>query len=252
MPTSVIFTSYLTSKPHPQATDPSTIGLNANGYVEPDSYEYIRGYYESVKPLGVETLIFHDGLADVFINMYATEHIRFVKVTPTSDVARLSLNDARFIYYREYLQRHSRTLPDMLFMTDICDVRVKKDPGELSPDHFYCGDEDGKTLGDYVSSFGGGGFFDVCKRYNWFPLLDPAAPLLNMGVLGGRTLDVFHFLSRFYVERMGIEESVNLNMPLGVRLVYEMFSDKLKHGEPFNSRFKKFELHRSDVYFVHK
>lgn len=255
----MILTSYFTSKPHPQRIDPSVYGVGRDGHVLSDHFKYMEEWYESVDSLKIPARIFHDGLSSKFCKKYKTKHIRFYNVGKSA--GKYSLNDSRFLFYHSFFQRMvwpSREKIDWIFTTDISDVVVKKDPGQLILGNptvdIFAGGEECKVK-DYVSSYGGGGYREVARFFGWGGANRIADnKLINAGVIGGSAEKMISFFWAFLEERKKAGyEKFNINMPLVNYLLYEsMGLDSVVVGEPVTSRYKAFETNREDVYFVHK
>ena len=116
----VIFSTYFCGRPDPQR----------NVFVQNDAYDYIKPLYESVYKLGLNCIIFHDGLSNDFVEQYSTSSIKFVQVK----LGNLSLNDERYFLYYEYILRFGQHFTQVI-MSDISDVVVRKDPFPLLSDH---------------------------------------------------------------------------------------------------------------------
>lgn len=116
----VIFSTYFCGRPDPQR----------NIFVQNDAYDYIKPLYESVHKLGLNCVIFHDGLSDGFVEKYSTSKTKFVQV----ELGNLSLNDERYFLYYEYLLRFGQNISHVI-MSDVSDVIVNKDPFPLLAKH---------------------------------------------------------------------------------------------------------------------
>lgn len=107
----VICTTYFTSKTDPQSKQK----------IESDSIDYISSWYNSVKELNIDGIVFYDNLSSEFVKKYKTKHITFLKCK----LGDFSLNDERFIIYYMFFLKHKAK--HVLF-TDGNDVIVKKEP----------------------------------------------------------------------------------------------------------------------------
>jgi hypothetical protein len=88
----------------------------------------------------------------------------------------------------------------------------------------------------------------------WFLINQNRLDLINMGVVGGSYKNILHFLNNFCDTRLklGIPD-FNSDMFIGQYVFRHLLSNKnLLIGEPFTSKFKKYEIDRKDVYFIHK
>ena len=243
-----LLTSYFTLKKHPQCMDVNNkvLGIDSNGYVVNDSFEYIEGFYESVKALDLEVIIFHDDLSIEFIELYSRDNVSFIKV-PSSVYSN---NDYRFMCYLDWANLNKY---DRVFMTDIADVLVNPSLSNLNTgdEVFFC--RDSILLNDY--GFNSIGYFQFHHYFNWENLdqiKNSKYELLNMGVIGSSYDNAIRFLDLFCTERIKCgNPELNLNMSLGNYIARNFFSD-VRCGSPYCSDFKEYQLDRKDVYFIHK
>ncbi|MDJ0787401.1 MAG: hypothetical protein QNK05_11380 [Myxococcota bacterium] len=229
-----LLSTYFTSKPDPQrrVRQPA------------DSLAYMSIWYDSVRELGLHGRVFHDGLSDAFSARYATERVRFLQVPRWYS---RSTNDHRFLVYRAYLRSYHA---QDVFMTDIADVKVARDPFALCESgRLYVGADrwllgENRWLRALAERIGD-------RRYLAF--LDDHAerPTVNAGVLGGETGLVSEFVERMIAEFARIGRPwVNANMMVFNYVAYTGYEDRI--GSELCSRYKAFELDRVDVPFIHK
>lgn len=246
---SVILTSYFSIKQHPNdPNDKWVIGRRSDGRVSQNDFKYIEPWYNSVNKLGLEGRIFYDNLSDDFLDKYTTEKIKFIKVEPSD----YSNNDWRFFCYRNYLEENKF---DNVFLTDGSDVTVVKDPSKIitefcNTDFFVC--KDSIMLNEFP-------YLQVHEQanwesYTWFSICQNRLELINMGVIGGNYENILVFLDKFCETRIRLgSPDFNSDMWTGQYIFRHLLSDKnLLIGEPFTSNFKKYEIDRKDVYFIHK
>lgn len=245
---SVILTTYFSKNKHPQFGDPDLKGVETDGRAKQNDISYIGGFYESVKNIGLETRIFYDNLTPEFVQKYTTPKIQFIQVEDSS----YSYNDYRFFCYRNYLETHKF---DSVFMTDSSDVAVVKDPAQIlkefpDTDYFVCKDSIKLFQFPYLKFHQQVGWENYMaffvNQYEW--------DLINMGVIGGNYENIMLFLNTICRERIKIgTPAFNADIWTGNYTFRHLLSDKkLLIGEPFTSNFKKYEIERKDVYFVHK
>lgn len=243
----MICAAYLTSRPDPQR------GL----HVVPDSFAYMKRWYESVRDLDLCGVIVHDGLSPAFVSKYETARVRFLRIPPYP----WSSNDQRFFAYRRFLA--SRRF-SAVFLTDIADVTVVQDPFRQLGRRGWP-----LVIGDEAYPFPGGRLIRnhpwllerICQTrtarwmgvFLFFARRRFELPTLNAGVIGGRAREVLRFLERFVRTRARIgHPDRNLNMPIVNYVFHRDFAGRFHYGHPVTSRFKRFERHRRDVWFVHK
>lgn len=245
---SVIFTSYFSSKQHPQLGDPHIEGVAGDGRVKQNDISYIQKWYDSVKGLGIEARIFHDNLTEEFVKQYGTDKINFVRV----DSSDYSNNDWRFFCYRNYLEYN---FFDSVFLSDSSDVTVVQDPAKILRefpyvDYFVCKDSIKLNQFPYLNLHQQVGWDDTVR----YLLCQEKMELINMGVIGGRFIDMKIFLGEFCQARLKMgDPAFNADMWVGQYVFRSLLNEKeILIGEPFTSNFKKYEEDRKDVYFIHK
>ena len=209
-----------------------------------NSLAYMRAWYESVRSLELCAFVFHDGLSGKFVRRYETHSIRFIAIPRWY---AHSTNDYRFFVYREFLRKYKARY---VFMTDISDVRVVRDPFEaLSNDTLYVGDnkktfEENEWLRALAEVM-------ADPRYTEFIRGQGGARTVNAGILGGETGLVVRFIDRMIneFERLG-KPWLNTNMMVFNYVAYRDFGDRLTRK--LSSNYKQYEIDRTDVPFIHK
>lgn len=246
----LVLTSYFSRKKHPNAPgDAHVVGRTPDGTVASNEISYIRPWYESMKKLKINGVVFHDALTDDFVDLYSTDLISFEKVGDFE----YSNNDFRFFCFDKYLQ--SNTSFDCVFHADASDVTIVKDPATLikdNPDVDYFACKDSIKLFQF-------NYMWAHEKYNFddrvqFLLNYNTWDLINMGVVGGRYDDMKNFYRRFCEVRQAMgDPEFNSDMWLCQYLLRSQFQNKnFIMGDPVCSEFKKFQNDRKDVYFIHK
>ena len=129
-PKNVIMTTYFCNKKDPQRLKKAPC----------DDFKYIKPWYNSIKKLGLNGIIFHDGLSKKFIRKYETNNIKFV-YKKTHKI--FSLNDYRYFIYLDYINNHPEI--ENIFMTDGNDVTVVNNPFKfINNKNIYVGTEPNK------------------------------------------------------------------------------------------------------------
>jgi hypothetical protein len=197
-----------------------------------------------MRDLGLHGRVFHDGLSRQFTRRLSTDRIRFLRV-PRWYLH--SANDHRFLVYRAFLRSYGAP---RVFMTDISDVILARDPFALvSDDRLYVGRDEG-TLGESTW------LRKLAKRIGderYLAFLDSHGHerIANAGVLGGETRQVARFLDRMVAEFRQIDRpGINANMMVFNYVAHTQFGDRLCWDAC--SEFKRYEWHRRDVPFIHK
>jgi len=238
----VIMTTYFCNKKHYQSgSEHKSASCN--------DFKYIKPWYNSVKNLNLNGIIFHDGLSDEFIKKYETSYIKFVYVN--SKDYNYSLNDLRFFVYLEHIHKN----PDIqnIFMTDGNDVTVVKNPFKLNLNKLYVGNETGITVNYILKHKKVGGMYKKISEQELSRLQKfSTSPLLNAGIVGGNRNNIIKLLT-IMTDYFKKDSCLKCNMNMGVlnQSVYNNFSNYFT-GEPLHSAFFGFQNNRKDVYFIHK
>jgi hypothetical protein len=247
----LILSSYFSLNPHPNnVIDESVVGVQQDGKVWDNDFNYIKSWYESILKNNIKGVIFHDNLHFDFISKYENENIKFVK----TEVDGYSNNDFRFFCFYDYLEKLTEA-PAMVFHNDISDVVVVKNPIDLlnefqNIDYFCCKDSIPLSKFPYIQAH---------QHYNWndsvkFMLNDGFWELINMGVIGGDFTNMKEFYRCFVEVRSNMKDyHFNADMWVLQYLLRSKLSEKsLLIGDPVCSEFKKYQNDRKDVYFIHK
>ena len=233
----VIMTTYFCNKKDPQR--PKRAPCN--------DFQYIEPWYNSIKKLGLNGVVFHDGMDDTFIKRYQNDKIKFVYVDSNS--YEYSLNDLRYFVYLDYIKKYKNI--ENVFMTDGNDVTVVKSP--FNKFNKICvGNEPVKiTNSSWMKK--------KIKRFNYNNnkkfTFNKFNQIYNAGILGGRRNDVLKFLENMVDIFENFDEEQkreNLNMIVFNYVVYKVFNENVISGFPLNSVYKKFQNNRKDVCFIHK
>ena len=223
----IILTNYFTGKKDPQR--------GGNDQFEPNQFENMKGWYDSILSNQLHGLIFHDQLSEDFISKYTNDNISFEKYELKK---RYSLNDDRFFCWYEWLLQHEEV--ESLFCTDLFDVDFFGNPFHLMDPlryDLYCGDANGAKMDEWVNN-----------RMEWAYGKTFHAGKIKFiaGIMGGtreNMLRLFQAMTRdFEKAKRGTRKGKNMNMGVFNKCVYDLFEqDRILFGSPLNSRFKKFE-----------
>ena len=225
-----------------------------------DNFEYIRPWYDSMKRLGLHGIIFYDRLSEGFVKRYQTDRIIFKRCV----YGGYSLNDERFFMYYLYLSANPYR---RVFMTDVSDIVIKKDPFVLvtDPERLCVGDEAGMLVDNSWCQRQSTLLFNsLAKRYRTdFSTHFMQMPCYNAGVIGGEYKMVMFLLANMISIFNQVDNNLNNDMMvLHLVIFLTMFYDytgrggdrvttHIMAGYPLTSGFKKYEVD-ADVYFVHK
>ncbi len=222
----MIATTYLTKKNEPQGKDKVT----------PNDHERIKTWANSVLGKG-PSVIFHDQLSDEFRRAYPW--IDFEQV----DHYPYSINDSRYLMYRDYLTSHD---VKEFYMTDCFDVKINCLP-EPS-DKLYVQNEDSVWHLNPWSRHLIGRCYGVDKE-QWLM----GKTIFNAGVWGGQKELVLEMLNLIADELERIKaDNKNCNMIVFNKVLYEKFGiERVITGYPLHSKFKGYEVD-SKACFIHK
>lgn len=247
----VALTSYFSKKKHPnEPGDTHVVGRNSQGFVDNNTYEYIKPWYDSLIANNQEGVLFHDNLSDDFVDKYQNEKIKFIKV----EDSEWSNLDYRWMCYESFLKDNKF---DNVFMTDCSDVKLVQPLNTLidkykDVSYFACNDSILLHEFHFYMSFHE--LFQLPDRM-WFLLNQPRLELINMGVIGCNYENALKFLKIYNEFRvsLGRSEIGNLDMACGQYVFRRLLKgEKMLIGQPFCSEFKKYQNDRKDVYFIHK
>ena len=115
----VILTIFCTSKKDPQRKK-----------FIPPTIKYMNNFYISAKILNLKVIIFHDNLTQKFVQEYATDKIKFKRITMHH---KLSINDYRFLIFHDYLKSNYFS---KILMVDISDVIFWGNPFDYMDEQF--------------------------------------------------------------------------------------------------------------------
>ena len=244
VPGDYIFTTYFTTMADPQRMR----GRN------PNQFQYMRDWYQSVNRLGLRAVVFHDNLSPQFVHKLTNDNVSFVKVP---SLHNRSTNDARFYVYLSYLQTHTEVR--RVFLTDISDVVFQRDPFELVD-----------LLGDWLYIGTDINFFPDLQSMPWMTTRlvkcfgrwnvehGPVKRALQMrtvfnaGVIGGTKPKMLAALWRITQTLDHTPHEHNCNMPAVNYAMHLYFSDVIFTGFPLTSHFLQHQVNPKGVYIIHK
>jgi len=251
-------------------------------YIDAFVWSIRRGCWPSVR-----VVIFHDGiLSREFCDAHAFDFLSYVRVElpltalgASHEKRQPSLNDLRFIVVDEFLER---VVEDMraraaagrdwrvrkVFLTDVSDVVVTRDPGEFDPENscgIIVGDEKGQRPEARGFVRGNGWLKNKVQRECFdggtWRAMDKDRVVYNMGLIGGSIENVRSFVRKMRAElevryRERPEVDINCNMAVGNVVLHTQYLEKdICHGPTLHSRYKLWErpfLPAEERFFFHK
>mmetsp|Transcript_159109 Transcript_159109/g.296456 ORF Transcript_159109/g.296456 Transcript_159109/m.296456 type:complete len:729 (-) Transcript_159109:69-2255(-) len=228
------------------------------------SIDVMRMYYDSVLRSGCCCTLLHDGaFSEDFQAKYRTERVRFLQV----DALKLNvqfnrkfgLNDARFFNMHEAFCAHKGW--QKLFFSDIFDVKIGSSPCSSAKEGtLYIGTDNAAFASKWLERR----FTELGQAYLEFfrqnLMQEAVRPMWSAGIVGaGDRETMADFLAKLLAVltdpeiaavKRGDYQGVNM---AAVNYVAErFFSGRAKGGHPLNSKYRAYERHRRDVWFVHK
>lgn len=225
--------------------------------------QYAEGWYRSLEMLDLKGIVLHNGLPLSIRDSFRQDVLSFLEVK----LGNYSVNDERFFLYyglltgqditnnpvvckpRKVSRVQPRTKIKNIFFTDLGDVIVKKNPFHAineRPSKIYVGSE-GQRWNRWM--------FEKARRCHGNFTVQ-STMLYNAGLLGGSVRRVMKFLDCFvdlYNKLPRANRFRNCNMLVYNAVLSTCFgTDDVITGEPLHSHYKKFEVGRNDVYFIHK
>jgi hypothetical protein len=230
--------------------------VNRNEVLQKNNFETIQKWYDSVVKRQLNAIVFHNTFSKDIIEKYANDHVQFIEVVYDE---KLNPNVFRYFIYQDYITQHSKQI-DNLFITDITDVEIINDPFESNafienPDCLFCGDEP-KMLNNEWMQAHNNHLRNSMPGFSIYEEVNKNKTLLNCGVIGANItlmkllLDEMVAMHKAY--SFTNKTAYTLDMGVFNYIVRTAFADKIFHGKPVNTVFKKYESERTDCWFRHK
>lgn len=244
--TNLIFASLLTG----------VYDVNRNELLKQNEFSIIQKWYDSIVQLQLHAIVFHNTFSKDMVEKYSNEYIQFIEIQYDK---RLNPNVFRYFIYQDYITRHLQQISH-LFVTDITDVEVVNNPFTSAvflqnSDCLFCGDEPEILDNEWMRNHS-----DHLRKsipeFSNYEALHQQQTLLNCGVIGAN-VTVMKLLFDGMValhEACSFTNKTAYTLDMGVfnYAARTTFADKIFHGKPVNTVFKKYENNRSDCWFRHK
>ncbi len=230
--------------------------VNRNEILKNNDFGIIQKWYNSVIKLQLNAIVFHNTFSKETVEKYTNEHIQFIEIEYDK---RLNTNVFRYFLYQDYINKNVQKISD-LFVTDITDVEVVNNPFESTlfeenPDYLFCGDEpeilDNEWMRNHNTHLR-----NLMPEFIAYEESNKYKTLLNCGVIGSN-ISVMKLLFDKMIamhKAYSYSNTTNYTLDMGVfnYVAQTSFANKMFHGEPVNTVFKKYESHRNDCWFRHK
>ena len=220
--------------------------------VNEDLAGYIAEWHESVNYHRINSLVFHDGLPEKFVNDHTTEFVKWRQVDPT----QYNTCDARWVVYDEFMDAEGKDY-SRVFANDISDVIVGKNPfseelENYGSDVLFSGEDDHRYSSKWIRDRNEQ-IKDTLPHVYSHIVDNPKLKLYNPGIIGGSSEIFKEYCSQMADLVVGggpVPKTVDMSYHNYVVRAY--FKDRVIAGEPVNSLYRKFQKNRKDVWFIHK
>jgi hypothetical protein len=229
--------------------------VNRSTILANDDFSIVSEWAKSIKQLGLQGIIFHNNFSDATCALHQNEHIHFIKIGYDN---KFNPNVYRYLLYAQFLKK-CRSFLQNVFCTDISDVQVLNNPflqKEFlsNPDFIFCGDEP-KILDNEWMHLHAQHLREQIPDYATYESRYKNHPLLNCGVIGGSIEVMYSFiysLSQIH-EQYNTDNKTAYTGDMGAfnYLLRTQYLNRVKHGKPVNTVFKKYEIDAS-CWFKHK
>lgn len=230
--------------------------VNRNQTLAHNNFNLIEKWYESIVNLKLNGIVFHNAFSIETVNKFQNQYVKFIKVDYNH---QLNTNAYRYVVYEQFLNENAHQIANVFF-TDITDVEVVSNPF-LAPlflnnkDFLFCGDEPKILQNEWMQ--------DHCthlrnniKDFSDFESENANETLLNCGIIGGNIAVMQKLINQLanlhLTYTVTNTTAYTLDMGAFNYLARTLFKNKLLHGAPINTEFKKMENLRNDCWFRHK
>jgi hypothetical protein len=229
--------------------------VNRNITLANDDILPVLAWAESITRQGLTGIIFHNNFSEKTCQLYESEYVHFIKVDYDSI---FNPNVFRYFIYEEFLRLH-HTILSNIFLTDITDVVVFKNPF-LEPyyldnsEKIFCGDEP-KTLSDEWMQMHSEHLRSKIEDYSIYESTYKNEVLLNCGIIGGNISVLYPFIQQLKSihQKYNYDNDTKFTGDMGAfnYLIRTCYHDKVIHGHPVNTVFKRYSDDTS-CWFKHK
>ncbi|MDI1235520.1 MAG: hypothetical protein PSX81_14675 [bacterium] len=230
--------------------------VNRNENLQHDDFSIVEKWVSSIVKLKLNGILFHNTFSKETVDNYANKYVQFVNVEYNKE---LNPNIYRYYIYQDYISKNLQNINN-LFVTDVSDVEVVANPFESplfkeNPNRLFCGDEpeilDNEWMRNHCNHLR-----DSMPEFRNFEALNQYKTLLNCGIIGAN----INVMKDLFDKMLGIHDafsysnSTDYTLDMGVfnYVARTHFGQNLFHGEPVNTCFKNYEIHRTDCWFRHK
>jgi len=229
--------------------------VNRSTILANDDFSIVSEWAKSVSEMGVQGIIFHNNFSQATCSANENEHLHFIKVDYN---LQFNPNVFRYFIYNEFLNQHHQNI-DNVFFTDVSDVVALKNPFQEklfldNPANLFCGDEPEILANEWMQNHGEH-LRNKIADYALFETNFKAEILLNCGIVGGTIAVMKLFIQKLWDihNKYNRENKTLFTGDMGAfnYLIRTQYNDRIIHGTPVNTVFKKFETNNS-CWFKHK
>jgi hypothetical protein len=230
--------------------------VNRNETLPSDDFELVKAWADSVQKAGLQGIIFHNGFLEETCEKHQNENLIFIKCEPSTS---FNPNVFRYFLYLDFLKKAGNQITD-LFLTDISDVVLIRNPFvenhySENPKSIFCGDEP-KTLENEWMMEHSAHLRSRIPDFEMYEAKFANKPLLNCGIIGGKTPLMMDFLTRLCEihqnHNQDNKSAFTGDMGAFNYLIRTQFQNQVLHGFPINTVFKDYQTDREDCWFRHK
>ena len=229
--------------------------VNRSETLKDDDFSAAEAWAKAITNLKLQGIIFHNNFSEATCKANESEFIRFVKVRYN---AQFNPNVFRYFIYNNFFKENSHLLKNV-FLTDVSDVIVLKNPfvEKLyleNKNTVFCGDESEILDNDWMQKHSQHLRSNIVDYANYEAFYKNET-LLNCGIIGGN----FSIMKVFIDQLCAIHKHFNKDnitaytgdMGAFNYLIRTKYNDKVIHGNPVNTVFKKYSEDTS-CWFKHK
>lgn len=230
--------------------------VNRNETLPSDDFELVKAWADSVQNAGIQGIIFHNGFSEETCEKHQSENLIFIRTEPSG---LFNPNVFRYFLYLDFLENAGSQITDV-FLTDISDVVLIRNPFEENhysenPETIFCGEEPKSLANEWMIEHSA----HLRSQIPDFEIYEKDfadKPLLNCGIIGGKTTLLMDFLTRLCAihQNYNQENKSAFTGDMGAfnYLIRTQFQEKIQHGFPINTVFKEYQSDREDCWFRHK
>jgi hypothetical protein len=218
--------------------------VNRSTVLANDDFSIVSAWAKSVSEMGLQGIIFHNNFSEATCQANENEHLRFIKVDYNPV---FNPNVFRYFVYNEFLKQEHQNI-DNLFFTDVSDVVVLKNPFQEklyldNPSKLFCGDEPEILENEWMQNHGEH-LRNKMADYAVFETNFKEEVLLNCGIIGGTIAVMKPFIQKLWTihEKYNCDNTTLFTGDMGAfnYLVRTEYNDRMIHGNPVNTVFKKY------------